>query len=46
VGEVVASTTANRAGIAVLPKVAAGTYVLRQVVDGAPGLRTVPITVG
>ena len=44
-GDVIDEATANRAGVAILTGVADGTYVLRQVVDGNPGLRTSPVTV-
>ncbi|HEX6232166.1 MAG TPA: DUF6351 family protein [Jiangellaceae bacterium] len=44
-GAVIDEAVANRGGIAVLPRVPAGAYVLRQVVDGNPGLRSIPITV-
>ncbi|HEU4544170.1 MAG TPA: DUF6351 family protein [Jiangellaceae bacterium] len=45
-GAVVDEAKANPAGVAVLTGVADGTYVLRQVVDGSPGLRTEPVNVG
>jgi hypothetical protein len=45
-GEVVAEQTASPGGRATFTHVPSGTYVLRQVVDGAPGLRTVAVTVG
>jgi hypothetical protein len=45
-GEVVAEQTASPGGWATFTHVPAGTYVLRQVVDDAPGLRTVPVTIG
>jgi hypothetical protein len=45
-GSVLDEAVANRGGVAVLPRVPAGTYVMRQVVDGNPGLRTSPVTVG
>jgi hypothetical protein len=44
-GVVVDEAVANRGGIAVMTMVPAGTYVVRQVTDGGPGLRTAPITV-
>jgi hypothetical protein len=42
-GEVVATATANAAGRATVTGLDAGTYVLRQLIDGRPGLRTAPI---
>jgi hypothetical protein len=44
-GEVIAEQTANRGGLAIFPRVESRTYVVRQVVDGNPGLRTAPITI-
>ena len=45
-GAVVAEARANPTGRVVLPGVRAGTYTLRQVVDGQPGLLTTPVRVG
>jgi hypothetical protein len=42
-GEVVATATVNAAGRATVTGLDAGTYVLRQLIDGQPGLRTAPI---
>ena len=44
-GDVIDQAVANRGGIAVMTDVPAGTYVLRQVTDSGPSLRTAPITV-
>jgi hypothetical protein len=41
-GEVVTTATTNAAGRATIPGLDAGTYVVRHVVDGEPGLRTAP----
>ena len=42
-GEIVTTATANAAGRATVTGLADGTYVIRQLVDGEPGLRTAPI---
>jgi hypothetical protein len=42
-GEVVATATANAAGRATLTGLEPGTYVARQLLDGEPGLRSLPI---
>lgn len=44
-GEVVQERTTNPVGLVLLNRIPAGTYVLRQVVDGEPGLRTAPVDV-
>lgn len=44
-GDVVAEYAANRGGRLTITHVPSGTYVLRQVVDDAPGLRSAPVTV-
>ncbi|MFW6203623.1 MAG: DUF6351 family protein [Actinomycetota bacterium] len=43
--EVVLEAGTNAAGLAVLTRIPAGTYVVRQVVNGEPGLRTEPVEV-